>query len=107
MDGIGAVLKQEHDGVMFPVKYESRYSTIERECLALVWAVRKFHVYVYGREFVLETDHQPLMFIDRSKIGNDRIMRWALVLQNYRYKVKVVKGIDNTMADFLSRSAAI
>ena len=54
MDGIGAVLKQEHDGVMFPVKYasrklqpaESRYSTIERECLALVWALRMDLMYI-------------------------------------------------------------
>jgi len=110
-DGIGAVLMQEYDGERFPVVYiskklkpaETRYATIERECLALVWAVKKLHTYLYGREFILETDHQPLLFLDRSKIDNNRVMRWALVMQMYRYKIRVVKGKDNVMADFLSR----
>ena len=113
--GIGAVLKQEHDGMKMPVMYisrklkpaETRYSTIERECLALVWATKRLHPYLYGREFILETDHQPLFFIDRSKIDNDRIMRWALTLQEYRYSIRVVKGKDNTTADFLSRCGAV
>lgn len=82
---------------------ETRYSTIERECLGLVWATRKLHRYLYGREFVLETDHQPLLFMDRSKIDNDRVMRWALSMQSYRYRVQVVRGSDNVAADFLSR----
>ena len=85
-DGIGAVLLQEYDGMKMPVMYisrklkpaETRYSTIERECLALVWATERLNPYVCGKEFILETDHQPLLFFDRSKIDNDRIMRWAL-----------------------------
>ena len=82
---------------------ETRYSTIERECLALVWAVKRLDPYLYGREFVLETDHQPLLFFNRSRINNDGIMRWALSLQIYRYRVRVVKGSDNATPDFLSR----
>ena len=109
--GIGAVLKQEADGVCWPVMYisrklkpaESRYSTIERECLGLVWATKRLHVYLYGREFILETDHQPLLFLDKSKINNDRVMRWALTMQVYRYSVRVIKGKDNATADYLSR----
>ena len=63
--GLGAVLLQEHDGVNMPVMYisrklnaaETRYSTIERECLALFWATKRLHVYLYGTEFILEIDH--------------------------------------------------
>ncbi len=69
--GIGAVLLQKHSEKNFPVAYASRkllqreraYSTIERECLAIVWAIQKFQTYLYGREFVLETDHQPLTYL--------------------------------------------
>ena len=91
-DGICAVLLQEHDGMKMPVMYisrklkpaETRYSTIELECLALVWATKRLNAYFCGKEFILETDQQPLLFIDRSKIDNDRIMRWTLSMQVYK-----------------------
>ena len=94
--GIGAVLQQEHDGMQMPVTYvsrklkpaETRYSTIERECLALVWATKRLHHYLYGREFVFETDHQPLLCINKPNIQNDRVMRWALSMQMYRYSAR-------------------
>ena len=109
--GLGAVLMQEFQDGRMPVLYisrklkpaETRYSVIERECLGLVWAVKKLHQYLFGREFILETDHQPLLFLDRTKISNDRVMRWALTMQQYRYRVRVVRGIDNVAADYLSR----
>ena len=109
--GLGAVLLQEHDGVNMPVMYisrklnaaETRYSTIERECLALFWATKRLHVYLYGTEFILEIDHQPLAFVNRANINNDRVVRWALHLQMYRYQVRIVKGSANTTADLLSR----
>jgi len=67
--GIGAVLLQEDAaGEKRPVAFASRklpprethYSTIERECRAIVWGITKFQEYVYGTEFFLETDHEPL-----------------------------------------------
>ena len=64
--------------------------------------MKRLDPYLYGREFVLETDHQPLLFFNRSRINNDRIMRWALSLQIYWYQVRVVKGSDNATASFLS-----
>ena len=109
--GVGAVLMQEHEGVNHPISYASRkllpreraYSTIERECLALVWAIAKFHTYLYGKEFILETDHYPLSYLTRAKVNNNRVMRWALSLQPYRFLVKAVKGSHNVGPDFLSR----
>ena len=86
--GLGAVLLQENDEEKFPVAYASRkllsreknYSVIEKECLAVVWGVTKFHRYLFGKEFVLETDHQPLKYLNMAKMANSRVMRWALAL---------------------------
>ncbi len=111
--GLGAVILQEYDGEKFPVAYASKkllvreraYSVIERECLAIVWAVQKFQTYLYGQEFILETDHQPLIYLNRAKVANSRIMRWALSLQPYRFRIVAIKGSDNVGADFLSRHA--
>lgn len=73
--GLGAVLMQEHIQKLFPVSYasrklslrERRYSTIERECLAIVWLIGRFRTYLYSREFLLETDHQPLIYLNGAK----------------------------------------
>ena len=109
--GIGAVLLQEETGMKMPVAYASRklkpsevaYSTIEKECLAIVWAVVKFQRYLYGKEFILETDHQPLIYLSRAKVSNARLMRWALLLQPYRFRIVAIKGSENVGADCLSR----
>ena len=109
--GIGAVLMQESEGQNFPICYASKkllareqaYSVIERECLALVWAVKKFYVYLFGKQFIPETDHHPLAYLAKAKLNNDRVMRWALAMQPFKYMVRVVKGLENHGADFLSR----
>ena len=77
---------------------------MEKESLAVVWGVQKFEPYLYGRKFKLETDHQPLLCMQRTKVANGRIMRWALALQPYRYRMVAIKGKDNVGADYLSRS---
>ncbi len=107
-NGVGAMLSQEFDGELLPVAYASKkllprekaYSVIECEGLAIVWGVHKFQTYLYGREFVLQTDHQPLT-VNSSKVSNSRVMRWALFLQNYRFQIRQVKGRDMA-ANYLS-----
>nr|XP_034306936.1 uncharacterized protein LOC105346079 isoform X3 [Crassostrea gigas] len=111
--GIGAVLVQFDDesGLKLAVANASmkmkdsefRYSTIEKECLAIVWTVNKFQLYLYGREFLIETEHQSLMYLNRAKVINARIMRLALGLQSYRYRVIAIKGKDNQGADCFRR----
>lgn len=110
--GIGAVLLQVDDnGVRRPVafascklnKTERSYATVERECLACVWAVLKFQRYLYGREFCLETDHQALAYLAKSKVENAKLMRWALKLQPYRYRIVAIPGRSKVVADSLSR----
>ena len=111
-DGIGAVLLQEHEGKLFPVCYASKklsnaernYSTIEKECLAIVWGVKRFHLYLCGVRFVLQTDHEPLKYINSAKFVNGRLMRWAMFLQSYNMKIEAIKRKHNVGADYLSRA---
>ena len=111
--GVGAILLQEDTaGEKRPIAFasrkllprESRYSTIERECLAIIWAVKKFQKYLYGTEFILETDHQPLQYLRQAKFQNGRLMRWALALQPYRFLFRAIRGRDNIGAGCLSRN---
>lgn len=64
----------------------------------------KICTFLYGREFILETDHQPLRCINNSKVANGRILRWALALQPCRFRVAAMKGSDNVGSDYMSRS---
>ena len=109
--GVGAVLLQMSGDQKLPVAYagrklkssEENYATIEKECLAIVWAIAKFQRYLYGSEFLLETDHKPLIYLHKSKVNNARLMRWALSLQPYRFRIIAIKGKENVGADYLSR----
>lgn len=109
--GLGAILMQENDGEKRVISFasraltavERRYSQTEKEALAVVWACERFHNYLLGIEFVLETDHKPLLYI-YNKINrlSARVERWMLRLQPYKFKLQHVKGFDN-IADSLSR----
>ena len=102
----------QYDGeTPFPIKYASRklldrekkYSTIERECLAVVFGVSKFRYYLIGTEFYLEVDHRPLVYLNKVKDSNNRLMRWALLLQPYKFSIIYIPGRENVGADLLSR----
>ena len=110
--GIGAVVMQKHDEKLFPVRYASKkltgaernYSTIEKECLAIVWSIKRFHPYLYGVSFDLETDHEPLKYMNSAKFANGRLMRWVMFLKSYSFTVEAIKGSQNVGADYLSRA---
>lgn len=107
--GLGAVLLQDHDDVLMPVAFasrtlldrEKRYSVIERECLEIVWSISKFKFYLYGTEFILQTDQQPLTYL---KNHSGRLMRWSLSLQQYFFSLDYIKGECIVGADILSHS---
>ncbi|XP_058810507.1 uncharacterized protein K02A2.6-like [Phymastichus coffea] len=115
--GVGAVLSHIfHDGSTKPIAFASRslspternYSQLDKEALALVFGVRTFHQYLYGRHFILETDHKPLIYIFGNKKGlpamaANRVQRWSLILAGYDYEIRYIKGVENESADFLSR----
>lgn len=80
---IGAVLSQGNVGSDLPVAFASRtlndsetkYSTIEKELLAIVWAVKYFRPYLFGRPFKIYTDHRPLQWIFSLKEPNSKLLR--------------------------------
>ncbi|XP_062594943.1 uncharacterized protein LOC134256302, partial [Saccostrea cucullata] len=94
-NAIGAVLEQMPDGD-HPVAYLSKkllprekdYSTIEKELLAIVWAIGSFSYYLEGRKFYVETDHNPLTWLHRLKNKNQRLLRWARALQSLTIRMK-------------------
>nr|XP_042705994.1 uncharacterized protein LOC122173677 [Chrysemys picta bellii] len=109
--GLGAVLSQEIDGEEHPVLYlssklipwEKHFSTIEKEALAVRWAIDALRNYLLGNSFKLITDHAPLRWIHSMKDTNSRIMRWYLSLQPYDFRVFHRPGKAHTNADFFSR----
>ena len=112
--GVGAVLSQKDgDGEEHPVGYfskkllprEERYSTVEKECLAIKLAIQAFRVYLLGRKFTIQTDHRSLEWLHRLKENNARLTRWSLALQPYNFVVEHRAGIKNGNADALSRVA--
>ena len=113
--GAGAVLFQaDSNDIDHPVSFFSKkfnrhqrnYSTVEKECLALVLALQHFEVYVSSASVPLEvfTDHNPLTFLNRLKSKNQRLLRWSLLLQSYNLDIKHIRGKDNVVADALSRT---
>ena len=83
---------------------EKRYSQTEKEALAIVWGVEHFHLFLFGSEFTLVTDHKPLEIIygQRTAKTSARIERWVLRLQPYAFKIIYKSGATNP-ADYLSR----
>ena len=89
--------------VMFVVAHASQYSSYEVECLAAVWAIAHFWCYLYGNEFLLVTHHQPLKWFIESDKLTGKLARWALLLQEYDFKVVHRARLVNMDVDGLSR----
>ncbi|XP_045452661.1 uncharacterized protein K02A2.6-like [Melitaea cinxia] len=113
--GVGAVISHSTPEGERPIAYASRsltaaeraYSQIDREALGIVYGIRKFHQYLYGRRFTLRTDHKPLTYIFGNKTGipimaASRLQRWAVLLAGYNYEIEYVSSQKNC-ADALSR----
>jgi hypothetical protein len=92
---LGAVLSQGTLGKDQPIAYASRtlngaelnYSTIEKECLAMVWACKHFRPYLLGKPFQIWTDHKGLTWIFNIKDPSSRLLRWRLLLEEYEFEV--------------------
>ena len=106
---VGAVLIQyDDDGTEHPVAFysrkllprEERYSTVEKECLAIKLATQAFRVYLLDRPFIIQNDHRALEWLHRLKDNNARLTCWSLALQPFNYSMQYKV---NGNADGLSR----
>ncbi|XP_048255270.1 uncharacterized protein K02A2.6-like [Haliotis rufescens] len=112
--GLGAILLQQHEDAWMPVAYASRamttaethYAQIEKEALAMCFGAERFHQYVYGRKFLAETDHKPLIPIFKKALNDcpPRIQRFRLRMQKYDMEVMYTPGREMYAADTLSRN---
>lgn len=108
----GAVLMQDDErGIQRPVHLVSRqfndaqkrYSVIEKEGYALVFALKYFKPYLTGAECTIVTDHKPLKSLFKGTIKSARVERWALLVNSCPFEISYIKGADNVFADLMSR----
>ena len=109
---MGAVLMQEIDGHKRVIEYASKtldkaqrnYSTIEKEANSIIFALKKWQVYLEGKPFSIESDHKPLTWLVSKKDCTGKLARWALLLQEFDIEeIRHIKGEENVVADALSR----
>ena len=107
--GIGAYLFQVIDGVDRPIALmskslsgaELRWSTIEKECYAIVYALKKFEYLLQDVHFTLRTDHQNLIYVNTAPTS--KVTRWKLLIQGFDFDIEYLKGEENYVADSFSR----
>ena len=112
---VGACLLQVDDNVEHPICYLSRklrkhelnYSTVEKEALALLTAVRVCSVYFGSASVTVYTDHSPLQFLHAMKNSNQKLLRWSLELQEFSLDIRHRPGKDNHLPDLLSRPSTM
>jgi len=80
-----------------------RWSTIEKEAFAIIYALKKFDILVYGRKIYLFSDHNPLSYLKHNISTSAKLTRWALSLSRYNICLNHIKGPQNVVADYLSR----
>ncbi|KAL0696209.1 hypothetical protein Bca4012_063389 [Brassica carinata] len=108
---VGAVLGQKKDGKTHVIYYASqtlndaqmKYATTEKEMLAIVFAFEKFRSYLVGSKVIVYTDHAALRHLLAKKDAKPRLLRWILLLQEFDLEIRDKPGIENGVADHLSR----
>ena len=108
---VGAVLGQKIDGKRYVIFYASKtlnqaqknYDTTEKEMLAMVYLFEKFRQYLLGSKVIVYTAHAAIKYLITKKESKPRLIRWVLLLQEFDWDVEDKRGIENKVADHLSR----
>ncbi|CAN6685184.1 unnamed protein product [Malus baccata var. baccata] len=108
---VGVVLGQRRDKFPHVIYYASRtlndaqlnYATTEKELLAVVFALEKFRSYLIGAKVLVYSDHSALKYLLSKKEAIPRLIRWVLLLQEFDLEILDKKGLENVVADHLSR----
>jgi hypothetical protein len=109
--GMAAALYQEDGADRRVISYSSasfnpterRYHSNEQECLAVVWAIRRYRPYLEDKQFTLRTDNKALVWLQQKKDQCAKLTRWAIELQGYQCTIQHCPGRENQLADILSR----
>ena len=107
--GFGTVILQDNKPTYFASRSltlaEKNYQNLEQECMAAIWGMEKFHFYLYGKEFLLQSDQKPLTSIFNKHLVDvsPRVQRIAMHSWPYTFKTEWIPGKDNAIADRLSR----
>ena len=107
---VDAILSQVQDGVELPIAYASRqtnkiekaYSASKAEMLALVWATKYFRCYLYGKQFLVRTDHSALSYLRNFADNDSRLMRWSIRLSEFDLVVEHKAGSKIGHVDAMS-----
>ena len=107
--GFGTVILQDNKPIYFASRSltpaEKNYQNLEWECMAAIWGMEKFHFYLYGKEFLLQTDQKPLTSIFKKHLVDVSPRVWRIMMRSWpdMFKTEWIPGKDNAIADGLSR----